>query len=71
VAEGELVTGRAAAAKSCRGSGDVDLRRRIPARIPPAAAVISGTASAAELVILPSARTLLPKLALAPRVAVH
>ena len=36
-----------------------------------AAAIIAGVASAAALVILPSARTFLPKLALAPRVAVH
>lgn len=36
-----------------------------------AAAIIAGAASAAALVILPSARTFLPKLALAPRVAVH
>lgn len=35
------------------------------------AAIIAGAASAAALVILPSARTFLPKLALAPRVAVH
>ncbi|HEX5619330.1 MAG TPA: MFS transporter [Solirubrobacteraceae bacterium] len=35
------------------------------------AAIIAGVASAAALVILPSARTFLPKLALAPRVAVH
>jgi len=36
-----------------------------------AAGVIAGAASVAALVILPSARTFLPKLALAPRVAVH
>jgi hypothetical protein len=36
-----------------------------------AAAVIAAAASAAALVILPSAKTFLPKLALAPRVAVH
>ncbi len=36
-----------------------------------AAAIIAGAASAAALVILPSARTFLPKLAHAPRVAVH
>ena len=35
------------------------------------AAIIAGAASAAALVILPSARTFLPKLAHAPRVAVH
>jgi EmrB/QacA subfamily drug resistance transporter len=35
------------------------------------AAIIAGAASAAALVILPSARTFLPKLALSPRVAVH
>jgi EmrB/QacA subfamily drug resistance transporter len=35
------------------------------------AAVIAGVASAAALVILPSAKAFLPKLALAPRVAVH
>ena len=33
--------------------------------------VIAAVASAVALVILPSARTFLPKLALAPRVAVH
>jgi len=36
-----------------------------------AAAAIAGVAGAAALVILPSARIFLPKLALAPRVAVH
>ena len=36
-----------------------------------AAAVIAGVAGVAALVILPSARIFLPKLALAPRVAVH
>ena len=36
-----------------------------------AAAIIAGVASAVALVILPSARTFLPKLALAPPVAVH
>ena len=36
-----------------------------------AAAIIAGVAGAAALVILPSARIFLPKLALAPRVAVH
>jgi EmrB/QacA subfamily drug resistance transporter len=35
------------------------------------AAVIAGVASVAALVILPSAKAFLPKLALAPRVAVH
>jgi EmrB/QacA subfamily drug resistance transporter len=35
------------------------------------AGIIAGAASAAALVILPSARTFLPKLAHAPRVAVH
>jgi EmrB/QacA subfamily drug resistance transporter len=35
------------------------------------AAIIAGAASAAALVILPSAKTFLPKLAHAPRVAVH
>ncbi len=35
------------------------------------AAVIAGVASAAALLVLPSARTFLPKLALAPRVSVH
>jgi EmrB/QacA subfamily drug resistance transporter len=36
-----------------------------------AAAIIAAVASAAALVILPSARTFLPKLAHAPRVAIH
>ena len=36
-----------------------------------AAAVIAAVASAAALVILPSAKTFLPKLALTPHVAVH
>jgi EmrB/QacA subfamily drug resistance transporter len=36
-----------------------------------AAAIIAGAASAAALVILPSARAFLPTLALAPRVAIH
>jgi hypothetical protein len=35
------------------------------------AAIIAGVASAAAVVILPSARTFLPKLAHAPRIAVH
>jgi sugar phosphate permease len=35
------------------------------------AAIIASAASAAALFILPSARTFLPKLALAPHVAVH
>ena len=51
----------AAAAGLADGIGDAFL----------AAAIIAGAASAAALVILPSARTFLPKLALAPRVAVH
>jgi EmrB/QacA subfamily drug resistance transporter len=53
--------GRTAAAGLADGIGDAFL----------AAAVIAGVASAAALVILPSARTFLPKLALTPRVAVH
>jgi EmrB/QacA subfamily drug resistance transporter len=53
--------GPTAAAGLADGIGDAFL----------AAAVIAGVASAAALVILPSARTFLPKLALAPRVAVH
>jgi hypothetical protein len=36
-----------------------------------AAAVIAGVASVVALLVLPSARTFLPKLALAPRVAIH
>jgi EmrB/QacA subfamily drug resistance transporter len=36
-----------------------------------AAAIIAGVASVAALVLLPSARTFLPKLALGPRAAVH
>jgi hypothetical protein len=36
-----------------------------------AAAILAGVAGAAALVILPSAKSFLPKLALAPRVAVH
>ena len=36
-----------------------------------AAAIIAGMASAAALVILPTARTFPPRLALPPRVAVH
>ena len=36
-----------------------------------AAAIIAGVAGAAALVILPSAKSFLPKLALAPRVAIH
>jgi EmrB/QacA subfamily drug resistance transporter len=53
--------GPTAAAGLADGIGDAFL----------AAAIIAGAASAAALVILPSARTFLPKLALAPRVAVH
>ncbi len=53
--------GPAAAATSADGIGDAFL----------VAAIIAATASAVALVILPSARTFLPKLALAPRVAVH
>jgi EmrB/QacA subfamily drug resistance transporter len=54
-------TGPAAAAALADGIGDAFL----------AAALIAGVASAAALVILPSARAFLPKLTLAPRVAVH
>ncbi|MEA2340402.1 MAG: hypothetical protein QOG11_479, partial [Solirubrobacteraceae bacterium] len=36
-----------------------------------AAAVLAGVASAVALLVLPSAKTFLPKLRLAPRVAVH
>jgi EmrB/QacA subfamily drug resistance transporter len=36
-----------------------------------AAAIVAGAAAAAALVILPSAKSFLPKLALAPRVAIH
>lgn len=53
--------GPTAAAGLADGLGDAFL----------AAAIIAGVAGAAALVILPSARTFLPKLALAPRVAVH
>jgi EmrB/QacA subfamily drug resistance transporter len=53
--------GPTAAAGVADGIGDAFL----------AAAIIAAAASAAALVILPSARTFLPKLALAPRVAVH
>jgi MFS family permease len=55
------VAGPTAAAGLADGIGDAFL----------AAAIIAGVASAAALVILPSARTFLPKLELAPRVAVH
>jgi EmrB/QacA subfamily drug resistance transporter len=54
-------SGPAAAAGLADGIGDAFL----------AAGIIAGAASVAALVILPSARTFLPKLALAPRVAVH
>jgi EmrB/QacA subfamily drug resistance transporter len=53
--------GPTAAAGLADGIGDAFL----------AAAIIAGAASAAALVILPSARNFLPKLARAPRVAVH
>jgi len=53
--------GRVAAAGLADGIGDAFL----------AASVIAGAASVAALVILPSARSFMPKLALAPRVAVH
>ena len=53
-----------AAAPDCRGGRH---RRRLPGRRRSS----PRAASAAALVILPSARTFLPKLALAPRVAVH
>jgi EmrB/QacA subfamily drug resistance transporter len=53
--------GPTAAAGLADGIGDAFL----------AAALIAGAAGAAALVILPSARTFLPRLALAPRVAVH
>jgi EmrB/QacA subfamily drug resistance transporter len=63
IATGALggATGPTAAAGLAGGIGDAFL----------AASVIAGAASAAALVILPSARIFLPKLALAPRVAVH
>jgi len=54
-------TGPAAAAGLASGIADAFL----------AAGIIAGVASVAALVILPSARTFLPKLARAPRVAVH
>jgi EmrB/QacA subfamily drug resistance transporter len=54
-------TGPAAAPGLADGIGDAFL----------AAGLIAAAAGAAALVILPSARTFLPKLALAPRVAVH
>jgi EmrB/QacA subfamily drug resistance transporter len=53
--------GPTAAAGLADGIGDAFL----------AAAIVAGVASVAALVILPSAKTFLPKLALAPRVAVH
>jgi EmrB/QacA subfamily drug resistance transporter len=63
IATGALggATGPAAAAGLADGIGDAFL----------AAGLIAGAASVATLVILPSARSFLPKLALAPRVAVH
>ena len=54
-------TGPAAAAELAHGIGDAFL----------AAGIIAGAASAAAFVILPSARSFLPKLVLAPRVAMH
>ena len=56
-----LATIAAGSAAPATGIGDAFL----------VAAIISGAASAAALVILPSAKTFLPKLAHAPRVAVH
>jgi EmrB/QacA subfamily drug resistance transporter len=56
-----IAAGPTAAAGMADGIGDAFL----------AAAVIAGVASVAALVVLPSARTFLPKLALAPRLAVH
>jgi EmrB/QacA subfamily drug resistance transporter len=53
--------GPAGAAGLAGGIGDAFL----------AAGILAGVACAAALVMLPSARTFLPKLALAPRVAVH
>jgi EmrB/QacA subfamily drug resistance transporter len=63
IATGALagITGPAAAAALADGIADAFL----------AAAIIAGVASAAGLVMLPSARTFLPKLAHAPRLAVH
>jgi EmrB/QacA subfamily drug resistance transporter len=63
IATGALagITGPAAAAALADGIADAFL----------AAAIIAGVASAAALVMLPSARTFLPKLAHAPRLAVH
>ena len=63
IATGALgaATGPAAAAGLAHGIGDAFL----------AAGIIAGAASAAAFVILPPARSFLPKLALAPRVAVH
>ena len=63
IATGTLggATGPAAAAGLSDGIGDAFL----------AAALIAAAASIAALVVLPSARIFLPKLALAPRVAVH
>ena len=54
-------TGPGATAELAWGIGDAFL----------AAGIIAGAASVAAFVILPSARSFLPKLALAPRVAVH
>ena len=56
-----IAAGAAGPTAAANGIGDAFL----------AAAVIAGVAGVAALVILPSARTFLPKLALAPRVAVH
>ena len=53
--------GPTAAAALTYGIGDAFL----------AAAIIAGVASAAALVILPTAKTFPPRLALPPRVAVH
>jgi hypothetical protein len=56
-----IATGPAAAAGLSDGIGDAFL----------VAGLIAAAASAAALLVLPSARTFLPKLADAPRVAVH
>jgi EmrB/QacA subfamily drug resistance transporter len=63
IATGALggAAGPAAAAGLANGIGDAFL----------AAGLIAGAGSVAAIVILPSARSFLPKLALAPRVAVH
>jgi hypothetical protein len=63
IATGALrgAAGPAAAAELARGIGDAFV----------AAGIIAGVSSLAALAVLPSATSFLPKLRLAPRVAVH